>query len=247
MFSVVYGACSYPQDVDRKSRLLKLYELLPFHDHPLWVAVMRGDLSLEQVIEAERQHFLRTRSSQGLRRAAMTQAQSQNEAIWKALLSIYIEECTSERGTSHLELITRLCVAGGISQQELEATRPTPANNAAIALYRDIATRGAACHLLGAGAVEHFYCQLSPKIFDAYTRRYRMSPEQAETYSVHGPMDREHADRSFAVLDVAVDLIGWETVEVSVRDAFVATSLHYDGMFHAATGRLSYWDGRQQR
>jgi hypothetical protein len=31
-----------------------------------------------------------------------------------------------------------------------------------------------------------------------------------------------------------------------VRDAFVATSLHYDGMLQAATGEISYWNGREQ-
>lgn len=120
---------------------------------------------------------------------------------------------------------------------------PTPANAAAIALYRDIGSRGAGCHMLGAGAVEFYYCKLSPEIFDAYTRKYGMSEDQAETYRIHGPMDSEHAERAFAVLDDAVTLHGWSLVETSVRDAFVATSLHYDGMLHAATGQLTYWNG----
>jgi len=230
--------------VDRKKRLLDQYECLPFHRHPLWMQVINGALSLQQVIAAERQHFLRTRAGQGLRRDAMTEARAQNERIWAALLSVYLEECTNQKGPSHLDLIRRLCVMGGVRDEDLERTRPTSANSAAVALYRDISRRGAACHLLGAGAVEHYYCKLSPKIYDAYTERYKMSGEQAETYRLHGPMDLEHSERSFAVLDEAVDIVGWEAVEDSVRDAFVATSLHYDGMLHAATGVLSYWDGR---
>jgi hypothetical protein len=71
-----------------------------------------------------------------------------------------------------------------------------------------------------------------------------MSEHQAETYRIHGPMDKTHAERAFAVIDEAADLHGWNTVLSSVRDAFVATSLHYDGMLQAATGKLSYWDGR---
>jgi len=98
--------------------------------------------------------------------------------------------------------------------------------------------------MLGAGAVEHFYCQLSPKIFRDYTELYRMSPSQAETYQIHGPMDQVHADRAFAVLNEAVALHGLEEVRRSVRDAFAATSLHYDGMLQAATGENKYWDGR---
>jgi hypothetical protein len=68
--------------------------------------------------------------------------------------------------------------------------------------------------MLGAGAVEHFYCRLSPKIFYAYTTHYGMSEEQAETYRLHGTMDHEHAERAFAVLDDAIVLHGWETVRL---------------------------------
>src|SRR5207247_1949583 len=114
---------------------------------------------------------------------------------------------------------------------------------AAMALYADIGSRGAPCHILGAGAVEFYYSKLAPEIFTAYTTKYEMTAEQAETYRIHGPMDQVHADRSMAILDEAVGLLGWEIVERSVRDAFVATGLHYDGMLQAAVGKLLYWNG----
>jgi len=56
-------------------------------------------------------------------------------------------------------------------------------------------------------------------------------------------MDETHAERAFTVLDDALVLHGRMAVLQSVRDAFVATSLHYDGMLQAATGVMSYWDG----
>jgi hypothetical protein len=133
---------------------------------------------------------------------------------------------------------------GGATDADLEAAKPTPGNAAAIALYGHISSRGAGCHMLGAGAVEHYYCRLSPQIFEAYTTKYGMSDDQAHTYRLHGPMDETHADRAFSVLDDAVALHGWDNVEASVRDAFVATSLHYDGMLQAAVGRNTYWDGQ---
>ena len=100
--------------------------------------------------------------------------------------------------------------------------------------------------MLGAGAVEYYYCQLSPQIYKAYTEGYGMSDGQAETYRIHGPMDATHAERAFAILDEAVALHGRPAVVASVRDAFVATSLHYDGMLQAATDRLHYWSGANQ-
>lgn len=228
-----------------RDSLLSMYDLYPFHGHPLWRAIIGGELSHAQVIKAEVQHWLRTRAGQGLRREALAAAEAISPRIFELLLQTYLEECTEDAsGPSHLDLIERLVTMGGWPREDLPATLPTPGNAAAIAMYRDIGTRGAGCHMLGAGAVEHFYCQLSPKIFAAYTSHYGMTSEQAETYAVHGPMDAEHADRAFAVLDEAVNLHGRQTVEQAVRDAFVATSLHYDGMLQAATGIGAYWDGR---
>lgn len=232
--------------MDRRAALLSYYEMLPFERHPLWRAVLSGELDYQQVIRAEVQHWIRTRTGQALRRNALEVAQQVSSEIFEFLLQTYLEECTTDRtGPSHLELIERLISLGGVTHEEREATPPTPGNAAAMALYRDIGGRGAGCHMLGAGAVEHFYCQLSPKIYESYVSTYGMTPSQAETYRVHGPMDQEHAERAFAVLDEAVNLHGWDAIELAVRDAFVATSLHYDGMLHAATGEFGYWTGRE--
>lgn len=233
--------------LDRKTELLNLYELLPFHRHPLWVAIQRGQLTYNQVIQAEVQHCIRTRAGRVLREQAVTMARAISPAIFEQLLETYLEECTDDTsGPSHLELIERLVLDAGYCREQLQKAEATPANSAAMALYTEISRRGAGCHMLGAGAVEYYYCELSPRIFDAYTRIYKMSALQAETYRIHGPMDKTHAERAFAVLDEAVRIHGWESVRQSVRDAFVATSLHYDGMLHAATGTLSYWNGRSE-
>jgi len=246
--AIILGVVSdQPEQMDRKAQLLAQYELFPFHSHPLWVGVLNGDLSLEQVLKAEVQHWIRTRAGRVLREEALNSAKAISPAIFEQLLETYLEECTDTAGPNHLGLIERLVTTGGYTKQQLEQMEPTPANSAAIALYRDISARGAGCHMLGAGVVEHFYCELSPKIFDAYLRIYGMTEEQAYTYCLHGPMDKTHAERAFAVIDEAARLHGWETVLISVRDAFVATSLHYDGMLQAATGEFQYWDGRSRK
>ena len=232
---------------NNKQKLLSLYDVFPFHHHPLWETILKGDLSYEQVIQAEVQHWIRTRAGQNLRRQALDQAHSISQPIFERLLETYLEECTDDAsGPSHLELIERLVVTGGFPKDQLTTVQPTPGNSAAIALYCDIGLRGAGCHMLGAGAVEYYYCQLCPRIFEAYTERYGMTEEQATTYSVHGPMDRVHAERAFAILEEAIQLHGWAAVETSVRDAFVATSLHYDGMLQAATGKFEYWKGNDR-
>lgn len=231
--------------MDRRRELLALYDLFPFHRHPLWAAIHRKELTYEQVINAEVQHWIRTRAGRVLRQEAVKMAEKVSIPVFEQLMETYLEECTHDStGPSHLELIEGLVLEGGKTKSELECTEAAPGNAAAIALYKAISERGAGCHLVGAGAVEHFYCQLTPQIFNDYTALYGMSEAQARTYQIHGTMDQVHADRAFSVLDEVVRLHGWDEVKRSVRDAFVATSLHYDGMLQAATRENCYWDGR---
>jgi len=42
------------------ARVLSFYEEFPFERHPLWMAVLGGKLTLEQILRAETQHFLRS-------------------------------------------------------------------------------------------------------------------------------------------------------------------------------------------
>lgn len=228
-----------------KQRLLSLYDEFPFHRHPLWRMVLAAELTIDQVLRAETQHYLRTKAGQDLRRSAMVNSRSLDPRVFEALLRTYLEECTDDSsGPSHLELIRRLLHLGGVSEAELLNAKLTPGNTAAIALYRDIGMRGAGCHLIGAGVVEHFYSGLSPQIFQAYTAKYGMSAHQAETYSLHGPMDAEHGSRALDALSNIVHAHGEDVVLQSVRDAFVATSLHYDGMLQAGLQKNIYWDGK---
>ncbi len=220
------------------------YDLFPFERHPLWTAIQRGELSLDQVLQAETQHYIRTRAGQSLRQEALLSAKSSNEKIAEMLLETYLEEVQgTESEPSHLVLIERLLKLGGVTDEQIQAATPSVGNALAMAMYREISRRGAGCHMLAAGAVEFFYSQLCPSIFEAYTETYRMSHEQALTYSLHGPMDKEHAERAFSILPEAIKLHGWESIELSVRDAFAATSVHYDGMLEAATGVTKFWNG----
>jgi hypothetical protein len=57
-------------------------------------------------------------------------------------------------------------------------------------------------------------------------------------------MDQEHAERALSILDEPYVQDNAESILLAVRDAFVATSLHYDGMFQAATGSTEYWSGK---
>ncbi|ALD19924.1 iron-containing redox enzyme family protein [Hymenobacter sp. DG25A] len=226
--------------------LLKLYDLFPFHDHPLWQAIIRGTISKEQVILAEEQHFLRTRSGRALRKAAVIECRRTNKRLLEAIEPTYIEECTDQDGTpTHLDLIINLCLADGRKREELNHIENTPGNIAAIALYKDIADRGPACHIIGAGVVEYYYSQLCGRIYESYINNYGFSPVEAETYRIHTSLDLDHAERAFEVIDEGVAIHGIDLIKASVRDAFIATSLHYDGMLQAALNNFEFWNGKK--
>lgn len=231
---------------DNTLELLKLYELFPFHDHPLWTSIICKVLTKEQIVQAEGQHYLRTKAGQQLRKEAMEKCLAVSSKLWEAIIETYLEECTEDDGTpTHLDLIKRFLQEGGYSDPHLHSLKNTPGNIAAIALYKNISDRGVGCHIVGAGMVEFYYSQLSPLIFKAYTEEYGFSAFGAETYKIHGTMDQMHAARAFEVVDEAIRIHGWDLVESSVRDAFAATSLHYDGMLQAATGINNYWNGKK--
>lgn len=226
-------------------RLLDLYELFPFHNHPFWKAVLNKELSPEEILRGEAQHYLRTKAGQILRREAMEKCLAISQIMWEAIIETYLEECTEDDGTPiHLDMIQRFLIENGMPKENLALVQNTPGNIAAISLYKNISDRGVGCHIIGAGMVEYFYSQLSPQIFDAYTKKYKFSEHSAETYKIHGTMDQTHAQRAFDVVDEATRIHGMELIQSSVRDAFVATSLHYDGMLQAATNNTNYWNGK---
>jgi len=230
--------------LDYRQELLAIYDLLPIKEHPFWVGVKRHELSFEQIILGETQHYVRTKAGQALRREAVEHHPSHSGLIFEAALQNYLEEVVPDKSQpSHLDLIKNLLVSTGLTTEELDKVEPTPGNAAAMALYREIASHGSACHLVGAGIVEYYYAQLAPEIYEAYTTYYRMSHHQAETYGIHGVEDVNHSTRALNAVDEAVSMVGWPLLKSSVRDAFVATSLHYDGMLQAALGRIIYWDG----
>jgi pyrroloquinoline quinone (PQQ) biosynthesis protein C len=229
---------------DYRKQVLAFYDLFPFEMHPFWRGVLSCEFSLKQIVKAEKQHYLRTKAGQKLRQQSAQYSQTRSPKIFEAALSNYLEEVAPDNSQpSHLDLIKRLLTIAGVSEAELIRATTTPGNSAAIALYKSIADRGAACHLIGAGAVEFHYSKLAPKIFKAYVKGYGMTEYQAETSRLHGPMDECHANRALDVLDEAISISGWSVIRSCVKDAFVATSLHYDGMLQAAIGKIQYWNG----
>ncbi len=107
------------------SSLLDMYDLFPFHKHPLWKAIMNGELSRQQIILAESQHFLRTKAGQILRKEAMEQCVGLSMKLWESIVETYMEECTDNDGTpNHLDMIVRFLKEGGYNDFEIVKNTP---------------------------------------------------------------------------------------------------------------------------
>lgn len=220
------------------------YSRWPFERHPLWSAILEKRLSREQVLKAEVQHYLRSDIGRLYREGAAIASRLIGGELFELLNQTAKEECRQdETGPSHVDLIRDFLLSGGLTQADLDGAIPTPGNSAAMALYKDIAARGPLQHMIGAGCVEYYYSRLSPRIFEVYVGHYGFGEEAARTYMLHGPMDEEHGERALKVLASPLAQAMPREIDLAVRDAFAATSLHYDGMLQAATDRLSYWSG----
>ncbi|MGN7293494.1 iron-containing redox enzyme family protein [Rhizobium sp. SAFR-030] len=229
----------------KREEALAYYDLFPFHDHPLWVAIINGGLSAEQVLKAEVQHYLRSEIGKIFREHSAVAAKHLDDTIYELLHQTVVEECYgTDGGQSHAELIKQFLLANGVTSSDLRTAVSTPGNIAAIALYKSIADRGPLHHMIGAGCVEFYYSKLCPKIYDAYLNTYRFQPGSFETYQLHGPMDEVHGERALETLGSPLAQALSKELGLAIRDAFVATSLHYDGMLQAATGANTYWNGK---
>lgn len=227
-----------------RSKALSFYESFPFHRHPLWVGITGGKFSAEQVLKAEIQHYLRSEIGKVYRERAAVAAKHFEGEVYDLLHQTVVEECYgTDGGPSHAELIKQFLLLNGVTATDLRHAICMPGNSAAIALYKDIADRGPLHHMIGAGCVEHFYSKLSPKIYTAYAEIYKFKPGSFDTYELHGPMDELHGDRALEMLKTPLAIALSKDLEIAVRDAFVATSMHYDGMLQAAVGIKSYWGG----
>lgn len=228
-----------------RAEALSYYEEFPFHEHPLWLSIISGVLTAEQVLKAEIQHYIRSEVGKIFREHSAVAAKHLDDNIYDLLHQTVEEECYgSDGGPSHAELIKQFLLQNGVSTSDLRTAISTPGNAAAIALYKDISERGPLHHMIGAGCVEYYYSKICPRIYAAYEQIYKFKPGSFDTYKLHGPMDEVHGERALETLSSPLAKALDPELRIAIRDAFVATSLHYDGMLQAATSTNTYWSGR---
>lgn len=222
------------------------YHEFSFEENPWWAGVLGKKFTKQQIVKGEVQHYLRTRTGRKFRVLMLASAAESPEAFdiaWPILEDEIVGKTTDGVRQSHYKLMLDFFRGSGITLKNLDKTDLTPCNAAAIAIYRDLASRSFVESLGGAGIVELFYPDLCKKVYKAYTGHYGFSHEQAFTYYEHQTADDDHSTRALEIIEkyAKTDEMQ-EKIRRAVKDAIQATHLHYAGMYEGAVGKRLYWN-----
>ncbi len=167
----------------------------PRKAHPLWIALMKGELSRRQVAT-----FLRQFSIIPLYNHLYHGPLYVNcpDARWrKRMAEVVYEEGAGglfAGGVPHYQLYLRVGEAFGISPAEMYATRFSAGPLAFRGWFESVCRRsfleGYAALSLGAEAQVP---GVSGKVSEAMTTYYGLTPEQAAFYAVHEDADKDHS------------------------------------------------------
>lgn len=212
----------------------EVHRAKPRSGHPLWRALLNGELSKAQVCEHVKQ-FSAIPLYNHLYHGRLYVICPDPE--WRSMLAeVCYEEGTGRLfagGTSHHELYIRLGEALGISREEMHATEFCPEAVALRCYFEDICGRnileGIAGHMLGAEAQVP---GTSGRVGQALQKQFELSDDAIAFYTVHEEADEEHSDigrrllEKFAPTDDDLEL-----VVKTVRDMVDVHYVFYDGIY----------------
>ena len=190
--------------------------------HPLWLGLMKGELSRPQVCEFLKQFGVIPLYNQFYHGPLYVNCPS---PVWRTRMAeVVYEEGTGRmyaEGVAHYELYLRMGEAFGISRDEMWNVEYCGGSLAARHFYENICRRsfleGFAASSLGGEAQAP---GVVGKVSEAFIRNYGLTPEQASFYSVHEVADTDHSSGGIAFLkDFAKTDADVELVIRSVSDA----------------------------
>ena len=208
-------------------------------DHPLWISLLKGELSRPQVAEFLRQFSAVTLYNHFFHGPLYVNCPSPK---WRARMAEVVwEEGTGNlysNGVPHWQLFLRLGEAFGISADEMYAAEYGPG---ALAVRSFLTATCARSFLEGVAATslagEAQVPGIAAKVSQVFIEHYGLTPEQAMFYTVHEEADRDHADagleflREFAKTDMDLDL-----VVRTVRDAVEVNWWMFDDIHRRLDG-----------
>jgi pyrroloquinoline-quinone synthase len=185
--SVDYGAAL--------AEIEAIHRTKPRKAHPLWISLMKGELSRRQVAIFLRQFSIVPLYNHNYHGPLYVNCP---DALWrKRMAEVVYEEGAGglfADGVPHYQLYLRVGEVFGISPAEMYATRFSAAALGWRAWFENICRRnfleGYSALSLGAEAQVP---GVSGKVSEAMVKFYQLTPAQAAFYTVHEDADKEHS------------------------------------------------------
>jgi pyrroloquinoline-quinone synthase len=227
------GQCSF---------LDELNEELSRHsgvNHPLLSRL--AELNEEELRQFASQFYLYVRVFPRLLGAVIYRVR--DEGLRQALVLNLVNECgglvsleAGDLSETHPALYRRFTGALGISDDELDRTKPLPSTNQFINTYRKLYLRSHLTKVLGAvgPGTECIVPAMYSLILDGLERRGQFSGEHLKFFHLHLPLDAEHCEMICAAVRPLIN-------GNSARDMVRA------GAYEALEARKRFWDGLAQQ
>lgn len=222
----------------------------PALQHPWFQGIITHRFTRWQIIEGERQHYLRNRLNALAQSAIVMQAtlEGEDDLIAAAVENFKEEVCGVK---THGDLMYQFLEDQGISKNAAVRTAPTPGLMAAVSMiiYR-LQHLPTALERLAVWSLAEWENGgtdgVAAAVYRAYTGHYGFSPYAAETYKVHAVVDVDHGSEQ-------LDLLAKKVIErPEIKDSIVAAlklghagfNYQWDGQYQAATGQKHFhWQG----
>lgn len=219
-------------------------EQIPTMQHPWFQGLINGELTDQQILAGEQQHYLRGRLNGKIFGAILEAAtRESDEEVLAIAEANYQEEMGGPK--THGDLMFQFLEAHGMTQEEAAATEPMPGTMAAISMLTDSVRNMSALEGLAMMTLpERQNADVSAAVYEALKDRY--SDYAIATYKVHATVDVEHGDTQLDLLahKVMADPSIKPQILRAIKFGLIAFKLEWDGHQQAATGNeYFHWAG----
>ena len=220
----------------------ELVAAMPFYEHPVVQARLKGEFSLAQVRAVELQHYYEARYFSTFVLNVVKKCDEDMEAR-KWMVENFAEEASGDE--DHATLILILLDALGVPREEAMRVEPTPGVVAWHEILEGLTTRRSFVEAMAPFFLEGCYPPVARALYGAYRDLYGLNPAALRTYVVHDQADQGHGSRALQIIErhLAREPHLLPKLKRALKDAYTAYLFHLDGYWQAATGRREFWSG----
>lgn len=214
--------------------------------HPWFQGILTGELTREQILAGEQQHYLRGRLNGRIFGAILQAAfDGEDDEVVDFALANYAEEMEGPK--EHGDLMLQFLESHGMTKDEAAVVEPTPGSLAAISMLTDSVQNMSALEGLAMMSLpERWNADISAAVYPVLRDHYGFSAYAIETYRVHAIIDVGHGDRQLDLLARKVYASPQLKPDIlrAIKFGVVAFNYEWDGQYQAATGQEHYhWTG----